>query len=168
MMKKLTSLFLAASALGLSACGFSPVYSTQSDVAQGSIQIAQIDGYAGHILRRELLMLLRPGLPGVESGALTIAYEEDVNDFAILAAGQSARVNVQGEAQYRLETPRGILSGVVNSSVSSAPGDLAYDDIAVRRDMSARAAIEAANLIAEQLQLHAQDESAYRQPAGSN
>ena len=113
-------------------------------------------------------MLLRPGLPGVESGALTIAYEEDVNDFAILAAGQSARVNVQGEAQYRLETPRGILSGVVNSSVSSAPGDLAYDDIAVRRDMSARAAMEAANLIAEQLQLHAQDESAYRQPAGSN
>ena len=77
-------------------------------------------------------------------------------------------MNVQGEAQYRLETPRGILSGVVNSSVSSAPGDLAYDDIAVRRDMSARAAMEAANLIAEQLQLHAQDESAYRQPAGSN
>ena len=164
MMRKLTGLFLAASVLSLSACGFSPVYSTQTDAEAGSIQIAQIDGYSGHILRRELLLMLRPGLPGVENGTLVIEYEEGLNDYAVLSAGRSARVNVEGSASYQLTTPQGILSGEVTSSVSSAPGDFAYDDIAVRRDMSARAAMEVAALIVEQLQMKSQDESAYRRP----
>ncbi|MAI91149.1 hypothetical protein [Ponticaulis sp.] len=161
-MKKFAGLILAASTLGLSACGFTPVYSTASNASEGSIQIAQIDGYSGHVLRRELLMLLRPGLPGVENGTLSVQYEEEVNDFAVLAAGQSARVNVTGSARYELTTSRGILRGTVESNVSSAPGDLAYDDITVRRDASARAAMEAAVLITEQLQLTSEDEGAYR------
>ncbi len=154
-MKPIFAALIGASILSLSACGFTPLYSTESGQEAGSIQIAQIDGYGGHELRRELLMLLRPGVPGVESGTLEIEYDEDTQDFQLRPSGLTSRTRITGTAKYRLRTPEGSLSGTVRSSANLAPSNLPYADISARREASAKAAISVAQRVVDELNVKA-------------
>jgi len=151
MMKKLAGALLSLSVLTVSACGFSPVYSTVDAENNGSIQILQIDGYAGHAMRNELILLLRPGIPGVESGTLEVDYRERTQDFPVRTGGLSVRSVLQTTANYRLITSEGELQGRVVGEAASAPDDSPYADIASRRENSSKAARDAATKIYQDL-----------------
>ena len=156
---------LALSAVMVSACGFTPVYSTSQDVAEGSIQIDQIDGASGHILRRELLSLLRPGLPGVEQGRLVISLEEDLKDFAFRTEGGNVRTTAESTAEYLLYTDKGTIRGKIQADASFIAASTPYGDITSRRDATNRAAMELARKLVTDLQIQSGREDAYRASA---
>ena len=150
-MKTLAGALLSLSVLTVSACGFSPVYSTIDAENTGSIQILQIDGYAGHAMRTELILLLRPGVPGVESGTLEVTYREQTQDFPVRTGGTSVRSVLRNLTNYRLVTSEGAMVGRVIGEAASAPDDSPYADIASRRENSEKAARDAANKIYQDL-----------------
>lgn len=161
-MKPIFAALMSASVLLLSACGFTPLYSTEGVESTGPIQIAQIDGFGGHELRKELLLLLRPGVPGVESGTLVISYEEETRDFQLRPAGLTSRTRISGMAEYELTTPKGVIKGNVTGVANIAASDTPYADISARREASAKAAIDAAQRLADELFIKAGQPEAYR------
>ena len=150
---KFASALLALSSVTVSACGFTPVYGTAVDAEQGSIQITQIDGASGHVLRRELLMLLRPGLPGVEAGRLEIILDEDTTDFPFRPEGGNLRTTTESTAKYTLYTEKGMISGEVTGSSSFFSPSTPYADITARREAQSKAAMDLARKLATDLQL---------------
>ena len=152
-MKRLAGAFLCLAALSVSACGFTPMYSTDMAASEGSIQIPEIEGYSGHMMRKELVMLLRPGVPGVQNGVLTVIYDEKTRDFAFQPTGSNSRTETRTDASYVLETPEGVYRGKVTGSASFSAPTTPYADITARREASAKAAIDAAQLLVEDLLL---------------
>tara|TARA_B100000678_G_scaffold276167_2_gene268727 strand:- start:314 stop:826 length:513 start_codon:yes stop_codon:yes gene_type:complete len=152
----------ALSSLSLAGCGFTPLYSDADGLESGSIQISEIEGYAGHAMRKELLMQLRPGVPGIESGRLEVFYDERVRDFDIRPSGLTSRTRVTLRGTYILTTPDGVISNDLETSANLAPSRLPYADITARREAQTKAAMLMATRIAEDLQLKAADPDAYR------
>ena len=128
-MKRIAGAFVCLSAVSVSACGFSPMYSTEAVATGGSIQIPEIAGYAGHIMRRELLMQLRAGVPGVESGVLNVIYDEESQDFAFEPTGANSRTAFRNFVTYTLTTPEGVINGSVQGSASFSAPSTPYADI---------------------------------------
>lgn len=151
-MKRIAAAVCLAS-LTLAGCGFTPMYSNFDTAEMGSIQIAEIEGYTGHAMRRELLMQLRPGLPGVESGVLVVETKEAVQNFDFTVTGTTSRTRVTLTAEYTLTTPDLVYKGSVQGRANIAPPRAPYADVASRRDASAKAALEAASKLADQLRL---------------
>ncbi|MAP93808.1 MAG: hypothetical protein CMK07_02560 [Ponticaulis sp.] len=152
-MMKAIAAALLTSTLTLASCGFTPLYSTENGAVAGSIQIPEIEGYAGHQMRRELLMLLRPGLPGIDSATLEVIYDEDVLDFAFRNDGTTSRTRIEGKADYVLTTADGVMTGTINSSANLAPSTTPYADISARREASVKAALDAATQLANELRI---------------
>jgi hypothetical protein len=142
------------------------MYSSESLTTDGSIQIPEIEGFAGHVMRRELLMLLRPGVPGVESGVLTVLSEEESRDFAFQPTGANSRTETRNRARYVLRTPEGVIRGAVVGSASFSAPSTPYADITSRREASSKAAVDAAQLLAEDLLLKAGSLQGSASPAG--
>lgn len=157
---------LSLSSLVLAGCGFTPMYSTTSGLEAGAIEIAQIDGYGGNAMRKELLMLLRPGLPGVDGGLLEVDAEEDIRNFDFSPTGTTSRTRITVVAKYTLTTADGVLSGRVEGEANTAPADLPYADIAARREASTKAALDAATKLADDLRLKSGDPSAFTPVSG--
>lgn len=153
MKQLLASLLIAGSSITLVSCGFTPVYATQDGVKGSSITVAEIEGQSGHILRNELLTMLRPGLPGIEAGDLEVTLRQETVDFAFRRTGANSRTSVNTVATYKLTTDKGILRGQVTGEASFAAPLTPFADITARRDVQNRSALITARRLMSDLQL---------------
>ncbi len=133
-------LFALIALLSATACGFQPVYSSAgaSDY-RGNVDVLQIDGRSGHFLRKALLREIGPGLPGLESGILSVEYEERINRLQIRGDAAAARSNVNTTSQYVLETGEATLRGELRSTATFTAPEAEFADISAQVDASERA-----------------------------
>ncbi|MDZ4691087.1 LPS assembly lipoprotein LptE [Terricaulis sp.] len=133
---------IASLTLLLAACGFQPMYSPGGGSAIGPVQIDEIEGKAGHVLRTELSRIL-----AVENGAspsqLEITLSEQVTPLGIRIDESATRAELRLIANYVLTPPgqgaqvmRGSVVTVVNYDVPTA----AFGEIAAQDDARERAA----------------------------
>lgn len=135
-------LVLSATLL-LAACGFQPMYAPAGGgTAIGPVEVSEIDGKAGHVLRTELTRLL-----AVETGAgapssLQVTLTEQVIPLGIRRDESATRAEIRLTANYVLtpanQTPamRGSLTTVANYDIPEA----AFGEIAAQDDARERAA----------------------------
>lgn len=133
---------IASLTLLVAACGFQPMY-MQGGAAIGPVEVAQIDGKAGHVLKRELDRIL-----AVENGAaapmtLEITLSEQVTQLGIRVDESTTRAELRLIANYILTPPpnqgeamRGSVFTVVNYDIPTA----AFGEIAAQDDARERAA----------------------------
>lgn len=131
------------SLLLLAACGFQPMYAPAGGgQAIGPVQIGEIEGKAGHVLRSELSRML-----AVENGAtppsqLEITLLEQVTPLGIRRDESATRAELRLIANYVLTPPnnaqvmRGSVVTVVNYDIPTA----AFGEIAAQDDARERAA----------------------------
>jgi LPS-assembly lipoprotein len=135
---------IASLTLLLAACGFQPMYAPAGGgAAIGPVQVVQIDGKAGHVLKRELDRIL-----AVENGAgepmvLEITLSEQVTPLGIRRDESATRAELRLIANYVLTPPtthgevmRGSVFTVVNYDIPEA----AFGEIAAQDDARERAA----------------------------
>lgn len=136
---------MASLAMLLASCGFHPLYApVGGGPAIGPIQLAAIDGKAGHVLRTELDRIL-----GVEAGAggapmlLEITLQEQVIQLGIRLDESATRAELRLNANYVL-TPAAaggrVMRGSVNSVVNYDIPTAAFGEIAAQDDARERAA----------------------------
>lgn len=131
---------LASLTLLVAACGFQPMYSPGGG-AIGPVQIAMIEGKAGHVLKTELDRMLTAESGG-SPASLEITLTEQVSRLGLRRDESATRGELRLVAAYVL-TPsdgraamRGTLSTVVNYDIPSA----AFGEIAAQDDARERAA----------------------------
>lgn len=131
-------------ALLLAACGFQPMYSPGAGAhAIGPVQIAEIDGKAGHVLRTELSRILAVENDGSPPANLEITLTEQVTPLGLRRDESATRAELRLTANYIL-TPaaagarvmRGSVFTVVNYDIPEA----AFGEIAAQDDARERAA----------------------------
>lgn len=159
---KLASALLALSAITVSACGFTPVYSSLDDTSESSIQVEEIPGAAGHTLRQELIQLLRPGIPGIQSARLEVILDESSTAFSIDNQGGNVRTSAKAEAKYTLFTDKGVIIGETEGSASFFTAERPISDIMARREAAQRAVKDVARQIVSDLTFKAGREDSYR------
>ncbi|MEO1407231.1 MAG: hypothetical protein AAFV54_12195 [Pseudomonadota bacterium] len=136
------------------ACGFQPVHSPATqNLSQGNIYIPEIEGRAGHSLRKALIAELAPGLPGVNGATLTVTLSDRLQRIPIRPDEAAARTDVVAVGRYVLDTGDNAISGSVRSESSFNVPTGAFADIASQTDATERAVIQLARLMAEDLRL---------------
>ncbi len=148
---KLATALLALTSLALSACGFTPVYGNLNASEQGNIQISEISGASGHTMRQELVLLLRPGIPSVESGMLTVTAKEGASPFAIAPDSRNVRTVVRVSAEYTFVSDAGEFEGEISAESSFYAGSRAEGEILAQRSAAELAAKEAARKLVADL-----------------
>ena len=137
-------LLIASLTLLLAACGFQPMYApVGGGPAIGPVQIAEIEGRAGHVLRAELNRILAVENDGSPPAQLTITLLEVVTPLGIRRDESATRAEMRLTANYVL-TPatagarvmRGSVFTVVNYDIPTA----AFGEIAAQDDARERAA----------------------------
>lgn len=134
---------IAGFALLVAACGFAPLYApVNGGPAIGPVEIAEIEGKAGHVLRTELDRILAPERAGGGTPMqLEITLREQVVPLGITLDESATRAELRLIANYVL-TPatgnpiRGSVSTVVNYEIPTA----AFGEIAAQDDARERAA----------------------------
>lgn len=129
--------------LALAGCGFQPMYAPPGGgAAIGPVQIAQIDGKAGHVLRTELDRMLAAEAGAGAPAHLEITLSEQVIPLGLRVDESSTRAEIRLIANYVL-TPanngavmRGTVSSVANYDIPAA----AFGEIAAQDDARERAA----------------------------
>lgn len=147
---------LAAFALVLvTACGFKPVYSTGGGgFASGPIEVQQISGRSGHMLRRALQEQLAAGLPGIDQTAvLSVDLDENITYLAFKPDGAASRSSVIMSATYTLTDETRRLSGRRETSIDFSVPDAPYGDISAQTNATDRAARQIAQKIVDDLRL---------------
>jgi LPS-assembly lipoprotein len=134
---------IASLALLLAGCGFQPMYAPASGgAAIGPVEIPQIDGKAGHVLKTELDRILAVERNGGAPARLEITLVESVTSLGIRIDESATRGELRLVANYIL-TPasggrvmRGSVSTVANYDITTA----AFGEIAAQDDARERAA----------------------------
>jgi LPS-assembly lipoprotein len=134
---------IASFTLLLAACGFQPMYASPSGgPAIGSVQVAMIEGKAGHTLKTELDRILAVENNGAAPASLQITLLEQVSSLGLRIDESATRGELRLTANYVL-TPanggqalRGSVFTVVNYDVPTA----AFGEIAAQDDARERAA----------------------------
>lgn len=135
---------IASLTLLLGACGFQPMYAPAGgSQAIGPVQIAEIDGKAGHVLRTELSRIL-----AVENGAtspsqLEITLTEQVTPLGIRIDESATRAELRLIANYVLTPPQPgsqVMRGSVTTTVNYDIPTAAFGEIASQDDARERAA----------------------------
>ncbi len=142
--------------LWLTACGFQPVHSNQGlSTTNGvsSIVVPQIEGRAGHTLRKALLRELGPGLPDIETGTLTVTLDESLRRLAIRPDEAAARTDITVTGRYVLDTGTDAISGRASAESSFNVPTSTFGDIAAQTSASDRAVTLLAQRIADDLRL---------------
>jgi LPS-assembly lipoprotein len=134
---------IAGLTLLLAGCGFQPMYAAPGGgPAIGPVQIAEIDGKAGHVLRTELSRILAVEDDGSPPMTLEITLSEQVTPLGIRRDESVTRAELRLIANYVLTPPnrgqvmRGSVFAVVNYDVPTA----AFGEIAAQDDARERAA----------------------------
>jgi LPS-assembly lipoprotein len=135
---------IAGLVLLLAACGFQPMYANPTGgAAIGPVQINEIDGKAGHVLRTELSRMLAVENDGSPPADLRITLVEQVTPLGIRRDESATRAELRLTANYIL-TPaqagaramRGSVFTVVTYDIPTA----AFGEIAAQDDARERAA----------------------------
>ncbi len=149
MTRRLASLALLGLLPGLSACGFTPVYS-QAGLTQSPVEIATIPGRTGHALRRELTRELAAGLPGLASGAqMQVRLDETVGRLAFRPDGAASRSSITLTATYTLRTEDHTVEGNAQAQSLYNVPDGPYGDVSAQ----IRATEDAARALAREIVL---------------
>lgn len=158
---------IASLALLLGACGFQPMYAPSADggAAIGPVEVAEIQGKAGHVLKTELDRILAvEARNGGEPMLLEITLLEQVSPLGIRRDESATRAELRLTANYVLTPPnngrvmRGSVFTVVNYDVPTA----AFGEITAQDDARERAAETMAQRFRAELALRlaqARDES---------
>jgi LPS-assembly lipoprotein len=135
-------LAVAIALLAVSACGFRPMYGPSSEGAViGPVQVAEIDGRAGHALGQELSRLLtaeanRAGPTRV----LEVTLTESVSRLGYRIDESARRADLIVVANYRLLTPgQPDLTGRLTTTVGFDIPDSAFGEITAQDDARDRA-----------------------------
>ena len=136
-------LLIASLALLLGACGFQPMYAPPGGgQAIGPVQVAEIEGKAGHVLRTELDRIL-----AVENGAgtpslLEITLSERVTPLGIRVDESATRAELRIIANYVLTPPNNaqVMRGSVVTTVNYDIPTAAFGEITAQDDARERAA----------------------------
>lgn len=139
------------SALALTACGFSPVYSGGTNAS--AIAVDDIPGRSGHELRKELLLALASGLPNVDSARLNVDLDEDLSRLALRPDAAAARTDINAEGKYVLIYNDTTITGEVEVETSYNVPTEPYGDIAAQIDASKRAMRKLALAIVNDIRL---------------
>lgn len=135
---------IASLTLLVAACGFQPMYAPPGGSnAIGPVQIAEIDGKAGHVLRTELNRILAVENDGSPPMHLQVTLTEQVTPLGLRRDESATRAELRLTANYIL-TPvqangrvmRGSVFTVVNYDIPEA----AFGEIAAQDDARERAA----------------------------
>lgn len=135
---------IASLTLLVAACGFQPMYAPAGGGnAIGPVQIDEIEGKAGHVLRTELTRILAVENDGSPPMNLEITLTEQVTPLGIRRDESATRAELRLTANYIL-TPaqpggrvmRGSVFTVVNYDIPEA----AFGEIAAQDDARERAA----------------------------
>lgn len=142
---KASTALLAGLTLLVSGCGFSPMYApaTTGAGAIGPVNVAMIEGKAGHVLKTELDRIL-----SVENGRggppmqLQVTLQEQIIRQGIRLDESATRAELVLVANYVLWPPNGgqELRGSVTSQVNYDIPTAAFGEIAAQDDARERAA----------------------------
>lgn len=145
--------FLISCLLLLGACGFTPLYAGGSG-ASGLISVDTIEGRQGHSLRKNVLLELGPGLPGIYGPAsLTITLDTDLGRLALQPDEAATRTDIIARADYVLVYDDTAISGYSEAETSFLVPLAPYADITAQVDASDRAMILLARRIVDDLRL---------------
>lgn len=115
---------LGGLALGISACGFEPLYGGHGAATEtlGQVRIAQISDRAGQQLRNHLLSRMNPrGQPRQPAYILKVNLVESKHKLGVQPDDVATRANLQIEANYVLKAAdngRPVVSGGISSTNS--------------------------------------------------
>lgn len=137
--------FIASLALLLGACGFQPMYATSANggPAIGPVQVAEIQGKAGHVLKTELDRILSvEANAGGEPMLLQITLLETVSRLGLRRDESATRAELSLTANYVLTPPNGaqIMRGSVSTVVNYDIPEAAFGEITAQDDARERAA----------------------------
>jgi LPS-assembly lipoprotein len=147
---------IASLTLLVAACGFQPMYAPPGGgPAIGPVQIGEIEGKAGHVLRTELTRMLAAENTGAPPATLEVTLAEQVIQLGIRRDESATRAEIRLTANYVLTPPgasqgvRGVLTSVANYDVPTA----AFGEIAAQDDARERAAETMAQRLRSELAL---------------
>lgn len=153
MMKQIAFGFFALFGFSaVTACGFTPLYG--GETAGNLVTVEEIEGRAGHALRKALLQNLAAGLPGLDQPAvLTIVLDEEFKRLSFQPDEAASRTDFQGEANYVLALDSDAVSGKVRAELSYNVPDAPFADITAQIDVSERTMTLLARRIVDDLRL---------------
>jgi len=134
---------IAGLALLVAACGFSPMYAPAGGgTAIGPVQVDEIEGKAGHVLRTELTRILSVENNGSAASHLEITLVEQVTPLGIRRDESSTRAELRLTANYVLTPPTSseAMRGSVVTSVNYDIPTAAFGEISAQDDARERAA----------------------------
>lgn len=156
MKRIITALLVAASGACLSACGFQPVYAPVDGKysAAGLIDIADIRGRPGHMLRQALLQELALGVPGLtEQVTLKVDLDDQLSRLAFQPDGAASRSSVLATGIYALTGETVSVTGSAEVETGFLVPDSPFGDIAAQTSASDRAMRMLAKRIADDIRL---------------
>ncbi|HWU79120.1 MAG TPA: LPS assembly lipoprotein LptE [Caulobacter sp.] len=149
--RTLPAAVLAVMALGLSACGFTPLYGPQS-VTKGlsAIEVVAPPGRTGYLLREKLDDAFARDVNVLPSHRFTYAIKEQRLARGVRVDNVANRYELTLTAYWQLtdtKTGKRVRSGVTNAAVTYDSADQPYASIAAQQDSQERAATELARRI---------------------
>ena len=159
---------IASLALILGACGFQPMYAPPGGgPAIGPVEVAQIDGKAGHVLKTELDRILAVENNGAAPMQLTITLLEQVSQLGYRLDTSATRAELRLTANYVVTPPSHgrVMRGSVFTVVTYDIPPAAFGEITAQDDARERAAETMAQRFRAELALRmaqARSESAAR------
>lgn len=152
----LAALLVAASGICLSACGFQPVYAPVDGRYgdAGLIEIADIRGRPGHMLRQALLQELALGVPGLtEQVTLKVDLNDQLSRLAFQPDGAASRSSVLATGIYVVTGETVSVTGRVEVETGFLIPDSPFGDIAAQTSASDRAMRMLGKRIADDIRL---------------
>lgn len=155
--KTLPAALMAVMALGLSACGFTPLYGPQT-VTKGlsSIEVVAPPGRAGYLLREKLDDAFARDATILPTHRLVYVVSEQRYARGVRVDNVANRYELNLTASWRLmdsKTGQAVKSGTTSAAVTYDSADQPYASIAAQQESQERAATELARRI--QLELAA-------------
>jgi LPS-assembly lipoprotein len=156
MNRLVAALLLAAYGTSLSACGFQPVYAPVDGkyADAGLIEVDDIQGRPGHMLRQALLQELALGVPGLtEQVTLRVDLDDQLSRLAFQPDGAASRSSVLATGVYAMTGETVSVTGSVNVETVFLVPDSPFGDIAAQTSASDRAMRMLAKRIADEIRL---------------
>lgn len=154
-MRKLSGLALLAASLGLSACGFAPLYGQPGVVANlAAIDVEAPQGRTGYLIREHLDDTLGKRRAAPAAYRMQLALSETRYPRGIRVDNVATRYEYVLTASYTLTTvPAGAVAkrGSVRIELTYDSADQPYASVAAQQDAQDRAAQEAARRIEQDL-----------------
>ena len=142
---------IAASALVLTACGFTPLYGSQTVTkGLGAIEVVAPEGRAGYLLREQLDDALARDVNVLPAYKLIYTVNEVRYARGVRVDNVANRYELSLTANWRLvdvKTGRPVRTGSSNATATYDSADQPYAAIAAQQDGQERAAAEVARKI---------------------